>query len=212
MKITVDSREQARLVQPLINEMLMEDRWKDVEVVRHKLVYGDYLLEDGKTSLIIERKTISDFVNSYAKGNLSDKLFMMRLFHDRTMLLLEGRYHISGDRIVTYQHHGVEYGMLRQTMLRFIMDQQDKGTAIWYTNNLDDTIYQIFLMAENLTHMEIPHPTCKCGKARELFLQLPGVGEKKLEKLMETYSTPLEALEHMEAWDSPAIKKALSKW
>lgn len=212
MKLTIDTREKKELLQPFLDEMLMDDRWKDIEVVRHKLDYGDYLLEDGKTTLLIERKTVSDFVGSYAKGNLQDKLFMMRLFYDRTMLLIEGRYHISGDKIVTYQHHGIEYGMKRQTMLRFFMDEQDKGTAIWFTNNLDDTIYQIFLMVENLTHMELPNPTCKCGKARELFLQLPGVGAKKLENLMKTYKTPMEALEHLEAWDSPAIKKALSKW
>jgi ERCC4-type nuclease len=212
MKITVDSREQARLVQPIVDDLLMEERWKDIEVVRQKLEFGDYLVENEHTKLLIERKTISDFVNSYAKGHLKDKLFTMRLLADRTMLLIEGRTNISGDRIITYAHHGVEYGIERKTMFKFLIGQQDKGTIVWFTNSLEDTLYQIFLMAENLGHLEAPTPSCKCGNPKELLLQLPGLGAKKLAILMEKYKSPTDALAHIEEWQTPVIKKALKNW
>jgi ERCC4-type nuclease len=206
--ITVDSREQARLVDPILDELMMEDRFKDIVVKREKLDYGDYLIEDGKINILIERKTIVDFVSSYAKGHLQDKLFTMRLTHDRTMLLIEGTPKIKGDSIITYR----DYGINRKTFLRFLIDQQEKGTWIWRTNDLDDTLYQVFLMAENLAHMVAPNPIVKCGNPRELFLQLPGLGAKKLESLMKKYDTPAYALAHVDDWATPAIKKALLRW
>jgi ERCC4-type nuclease len=210
--VTVDSREQARLVQPILDRMMMDTRWEGIELVRQKLDYGDYLIEDGQTTLLIERKTISDFVNSYAKGHLKEKLFEMRLANDRTMLLLEGHPKLSGDRVITFEKRGKEYGLDRKTMLRFLINQQDKGTFIWFTNDLRDTLYQVFLMAENLAHMGTPTPTCKCGNPRELLLQINGLGDKKLAKIMADYKSPSEALAHIADWQTPTIKKALDHW
>lgn len=206
--IVVDSREQSRLVQPILDELMMEDRFKDVVVDRRAMKYGDYLIENGDFKLLIERKSIADFVSSYVKGHLQDKLFQMRLENDRTMLLIEGTPKIKGNDIITYRDHGIS----RRTFLRFLIDQQEKGTWIWRTNDLDDTLYQVFLIAENIAHMIAPGPCIKCGNPRELFLQLPGLGAKKLESLMKEYATPADALAHTGDWATPAIKKALQRW
>jgi ERCC4-type nuclease len=206
--IVVDSREQSRLVQPILDELMMDDRFKDIVVERRAMKYGDYLIQNGEFKLLIERKSIADFVGSYAKGHLQEKLFNMRLENDRTMLLLEGTPKIEGNDIVTYHHHGIS----RKTFLKFLIDQEEKGTWIWRTNNLDDTLYQVFLMAENIAHMIAPGPCIKCGNPRELFLQLPGLGAKKLESLMTQYASPAQALAHVDDWATPAIKKALLKW
>lgn len=206
--VVVDSREQARLVQPILDELLMEDRFKDIVVERCAMKYGDYLIQNGEFKLLIERKSIADFVSSYVKGNLQEKLFNMRLENNRTMLLIEGIPKIKGDDIITYRNHGIS----RRTFLRFLIDQEEKGTWIWRTNNLDDTLYQVFLMAENIAHMVAPGPCIKCGNPRELFLQLPGLGAKKLETLMRDYTSPAQALAHVDDWATAAIKKALQEW
>ena len=206
--LTIDSREQARLVQPIVDELMMENRFKDIVVERRALKYGDYLIENDGFKLLIERKSIADFVSSYAKGHLQDKLFQMRLENDRTMLLIEGTPKIKGDEILTYRDHGIS----RKTFLRFLIDQQEKSTWIWRTNDLEDTLYQVFLMAENIAHMVAPGPTIKCGSATELLLQLPLVGSKKLESLKKAYNSPIEALEKIQDWAPTSTKKALKEW
>lgn len=193
---------------PILDELMMMDRFKEIVVDRRAMKYGDYLIQNGEFKLLIERKSIADFVSSYAKGHLQEKLFNMRLENDRTMLLLEGTPKIKGDEIITYRHHGIN----RRTFLRFLIDQQEKSTWVWRTNDLDDTLYQVFLMAENIAHMIAPGPCIKCGNPRELFLQLPGLGAKKLESLMKDYASPADALAHMGDWATPAIKKALQEW
>jgi hypothetical protein len=67
-------------------------------------------------------------------------------------------------------------------------------------------------MADNLAHMVAPGPTIKSGSPRELLLQLPGLGAKKLESLMKEYTSPADALAHVDDWATPAIKKALLRW
>ena len=193
---------------PILDELMMETRFKDIVVERRALKYGDYLIQNGDFKLLIERKSIADFVSSYAKGHLQDKLFHMRLENDRTMLLLEGATKIKGDMILTYRDHGIS----RKTFLRFLIDQQEKGCWIWRTVDLEDTLYQVFLMAENIAHMVNPGPTIKCGSATELLLQLPLVGSKKLESLKKAYNSPIEALEKIQEWAPSSTKKALSSW
>lgn len=212
MQIVIDTREQSRLVSPIFDEMLMQDRWKDVKVERHVLEYGDYLLRNGPYELIIERKSIPDFINSYAKGHLKDKLFILRQRFQRTMLLIEGVPMYRDDEIIIPIGHGRVVGLDRTTMLRFLMNQEDKGTWIWHTKNLEDTIYQLFLMVENLGKIGAPQPSLKCGKPGELLLQLPGLGAKKLEDLQREYSSPMAALADIDSWATPTIKKVLKSW
>lgn len=206
-RIVCDSREQARLVQPILDELMMEDRFKDIVVERCAMKYGDYLIESDGVTLLIERKSIADFVSSYAKGNLQEKLAHMRMENTRTMLLLEGTIKIKGDMILTYR----QYGISRATFLRFLLNQAAKGTIIWRTNDLADTLYQVFLMAENLHKIRDPTPTLKIAMA-EWFLLFPGVGAKKLEKLRAQYNTPLEALKSIESWIPKEMKKEVEMW
>ena len=214
MKITIDSREKAHLVKPLIDKIIAGERFNKVEVVYTGMKYGDYLLENEGVTLLIERKEIQDFVNSYGKGNLQEKLFHMRQIADRSMLLIEGHYTTKMGDPYIYTRWGADLhaAMPIKTYNRFILGQLEKGNWIYFTNDLFETLVTAFYMLEYLPALKAPKPTFKCGSARELLLQIPGVGSKTLQELQEKYASPLQALTDIDTWSNKTIKDALNKW
>ena len=214
MKITIDSREKARLVKPLVDKIVAGEQFKEVEVVYKGMKYGDYLLENEGVTLLIERKEIQDFVNSYAKGHLQEKLFHMRQIADRSMLLIEGHYTTKMGDPYIYTRWGKDLhaGMPIKTYSRFILGQLEKSNWVYFTNDLFETLVTAFYMLDYLPALKAPNPTVKCGSAKELLLQIPGVGSKKIQELQEKYTNPLEALADIETWSNKSIKDGLNKW
>jgi hypothetical protein len=237
IKIIVDTREPGDKVKLLLDRIMSGDRFKNIEIEYKVLKYGDYFIMNGNSTLLIERKEVHDFVNSYGKGKLREKLFMMKTklnyagdphFLDdfteesphihkpihRAMLLIEGHYitKIGDPDIYLPREGGIRSVLKLQTYVNFLSSQCEKGTWIYFTNNLWETLLTVLYLAENLENIQNPKHSLKCGNPRELLVQIPGIGPETLKKLQDQYETPLEALANVETWGNKTVKEALKSW
>ena len=171
------------------------------------LPLADYLLENAGHTILIERKSISDLMGSYIE--LKPRLAEMRLLdYERTGLLLEGTYTVANDYVWYYRKNELCQGMKYSGMCGFLMHQQELGTRMYYTLNLEETIWKLIYIHNYLPKLDAPKPTIKCGSAAELLVQLPGIGQSKIKKLQENYNSPIDALNGL----TGKPKQCLEKW
>jgi len=171
------------------------------------LPLADYLLENSGHSILIERKSISDFCGSYR--TLKTRLAKMRkLDYDRIGLLLEGTYTIANSQIWLYDGNTLRKGMSYQTFSNFLTHQQELGVRLYYTLNLEETVWRLIHIHNYLPKLDAPTSTIKAGSASEWLSELPGIGPKTLLTMKEKYKTPLEAI-----LDLPEkAKRMLESW
>ena len=210
MTICVDTREQhiLEIKDLLATEILGPDI---PEFSFSCLKKGDYLLENSGISMLVERKSIGDFMGSY-KG-LKLRLTEMRsMDYNYTALLLEGPYVVSDGRIGTWEGSNLQFRMQHSTAVNFLTHQAAQGTILYYTNTLKETICHLVNVHNYLPKLGEPRPALKCKTWNELFVMLPGVGGKKLQSVKEKYSTPLEAMKNIDKWLPDNSKTILEKW
>lgn len=209
--IIFDTREPTEKIKRIVDKLLESPSFKDISVKYEKLDtgFGDVKIENNDMVILIERKQIQDFMNSYGKGDLKEKLFAMRQNGTRTLLMIEGHYETKVGN--PYMTAGMS-SMKIQTYCRFLINQMEKGVWIYFTNNLFETLYTIFLIAENIDNMIYPSPSFKCGSTMEWLVQLPGVGPERLKKLKQKYKNPVEALKNVNEWANKTIMGILEQW
>ncbi len=173
----------------------------------HCLPLADYLIENGNHTFLIERKSIADFAGSYRE--LKSRLAKMRkLDYERTGLLLEGTYTVANGSIWLYEGGQLHPRMSYRTMSNFLTHQQELGTRLYYTINLEETIWRLIHIHNYLVKLDTPTPTIKAGSVIEWMSELPGIGPKSLQELKERYSSPLEALQNL----PKKSRQLLEKW
>ena len=213
VSIQIDKREPLEEIEPMMKKILAATGFP-ITVTYKSMKYGDYFIKNGKLTLKIERKEIGDYVDSYGKGELKEKLWHMRQEADRTALLIEGHY-ISkkgNGQMFLDRGGGIEPVMLLKTYVRYLTSQQEKKTWMYYTNNLFETLLTVVYLADYLPTMQAPNPSIKCGNVEEWLVQLPGVGPISLKEIHEKYSSPLEALQKADEWMDKKQKRLLEKW
>ena len=218
VSIQIDRREPLEEITPIMDKILAAIPDLKIDVKYESMDYGDYLITNGH-NLLIERKQIADFVNSYkghtnTKGDLKAKLFTMRQQADSTALLIEGHYITKKGNGYLFldRGNGPEPVMKLKTYFRFLTSQMEKGTWVYYTNSLFETVLTVVYLAEYLPSLYAPNPSLKCGNVRELFAQVPGIGPTLLAKLQREYPDPKSALEHMDEWANRTILRSFEKW
>lgn len=206
LTITVDTREhfipqiKDLLATSIIGEDIPEFEFKCLNL-------ADYLILNGTHSALIERKSINDFVGSYRE--LKPRLAKMRkLDYERTGLLLEGTYIVNQGMVWLREGRELKARMSYKTMSNFLTHQQELGTKLYHTMNLEESIWRLIYIHNYLPKLDIPTPCIKCGSPQEWFSELPGVGQKTLQELQEKYSSPLEALQNL----PKKSKQLLEKW
>ena len=168
---------------------------------------GDYLLENEGHTALIERKSISDFVGSYR--DLKPRLAFMRLMgYERTGLLLEGTYTVAQGMVWLYESNELKARMSYKTMSNFLTHQQELGTKLYHTMNLEETIWRLIYIHNYLPRLSVPIPVIKCGSPAELLVQLPGIGQSTIKKMQETYKTPLDAINGLKG----KARQSLESW
>ncbi len=193
--ITIDTRE--HLI-PKIKDMLATSIiGPDVpEFIFHCLPLADYLIENNGHTFLIERKSISDFVGSYRE--LKSRLAKMRkLEYERTGLLLEGTYTVSNGMIWLYEGRNLVPRMSYKTMSNFLTHQQELGTRLYHTMNLEETVWRLIYINNYLPKLDEPTPAIKAGSPIEWISELPGIGPKALLTMQKEYASPLEALQNL---------------
>ncbi len=204
--ITVDTREKfTSAIKDLLSSSIIGS---DVpEFIFKCLPIGDYLLENEGHTYLIERKNISDFVGSYRE--LKSRLARMRkLDYERTGLLLEGTYTVSQGMIWLREGSELRARMSYKTMSNFLTHQQELGTRLYHTMNLEETVWRLIYIHNYLLKLDAPTPTIKAGSPIEWIAELPGIGPKALLTMQKEFKTPLEALQNL----PKKSRQLLEKW
>ncbi len=143
------------------------------------LKIGDYLIGP----IIIERKTISDFISSMINKRLVQQLNQMQAYK-QSLLILEGDLDLSEKR------------NLNNSIRGFILSiNLNYNIPIIFTKDYEDTTKYLILLAKQQTkpktkislHARIPKTT----KERKQYIleSFPNIGPKKAERLLEKFKT-----------------------
>lgn len=186
--ITIDTREPTKALIKLFV------RYK-IPYELQKLDYGDYLLENGSRSLLIQRKTIGDFVGSYQ--GLKNQFAGMRVACDATALLTEGNYIVKGGRICIWRGNVLTPTISYKTFSSTIASMQARGAYYYHTMSLPETVLRLASLESYLPKMGVS-PDRKTTDLDSFFLSLPGMGPKGLEKLKASTRSPAEAMTRMD--------------
>jgi ERCC4-type nuclease len=171
------------------------------------LPLADYLIKNNGHTFLVERKSIQDFVGSYR--DLKLRLAKMRkLDYERTGLLLEGTYTVSNGMIWLREGNELKARMPYKTMSNFLTHQQELGTRLYHTMNLEETIWRLIYIHNYLPRLDEPTPVIKAGSPVEWIAELPGIGPKALLTMQKEYATPLEALQNL----PKKAKSLLESW
>lgn len=146
--IVIDTREPTTEIRNIIAEMNYKYDFPDI--IFHKLDHGDYKIEVHDRSMLISRKTVSDFCGSY--WTLKRQLDVMRTLDTNTLtaLLIEGDYYIRDGDIYMWRGQQLCRGCSYLTYSSFILSQQMSGTYFFHTLSLKETILRILYLHKKL--------------------------------------------------------------
>jgi ERCC4-type nuclease len=214
ISLIIDSREKLDKVQPLMDKIMAGGRFDNIKIEYKALKYGDYRIDSNGKSMLIERKAVADFCSNYGKGDLKEKLWHMRQEADRAMLMIEGRFKTFEGKPDLYLYRGSDLTpeIKIQTYVRFLTNEMERETWIYFTHSRFESLLSIMYLAENMEFMQNPKPSIKCGNPRELLIQIPGVGEDTIKKLQMKYKTPMDALIDLDSWANKTVKEGLNSW
>jgi ERCC4-type nuclease len=164
--VSVDSREP-----PDVREALSLVLGYEPE--RYALPEGDFLLVDPDgCMLLIERKTISDFLASLVDGRLRSQLTRMQATCDTQGLILEGSYTLDGEGFIN-ESVGTRWSHASLQMTLWSIQTHCPGLVVFWTNHLGATVDVIRALANR-------GKTKGCFKKTNLLAVTPGEDAKKV--------------------------------
>jgi len=171
VKITVDIHEKNSLVLANIIELGAKTEIKSLEI-------GDYIIGD----IIIERKTMQDFISSMLNRRLSEQLKNIAQYENR-ILIIEGK----NRKEININPNAVK-GMILSVSLDFKI-------PIINTENEKDTAEYMFLLAKHQAkqkteislHSRIPKT--KEEQIKYVLESFQGIGPSTAEKLLKRFGT-----------------------
>lgn len=175
-KIIVDYREKNSLIISEIMNLGIEIEFKELKV-------GDYIVKD----VVIERKTISDFVSSMINKRLFNQMQELQQYQNR-LLLIEGikKQELYSDN----SNEGVSANAIRGFLLSIILKH---NIPIIFSKNYEDSAKFISVLVKKQAK-EISLNAKKRTLSQKEQLQyilegFPGIGPKNAKKLLEKYKT-----------------------
>lgn len=203
--IIIDTRED----QPLIRKTIasLDCGFPDHKI--EKLDLADFLLQNEGESMLIERKNIADFANSYVE--LKSRMDKMRERFDRTALIIEGNWINKGGYIHLWRGNQLCKAMLESTFYNYKLSQQERGSYFDVTRDLSETLRLVRYWHDYLPRAG-KSPVRKSKNAVEWFAQLPGLGLLRAFDLRSKYETPRHALTNMDEWMPSKAKPTIDRW
>jgi Fanconi anemia group M protein len=175
-KLIADFREKNSLVIAELIHLGAEVEFKTLPV-------ADFLIKD----TAIERKTVSDFINSMISKRLSRQLEEIKQY-PKNLLIIEG---IENQEL--YQDdvkQGVHANAIRGFLLSILLEYQ---VPIIFTKNSEDTAKFLYILAKKEeSEMGIRAKKRAMTKNEQLQYILegfPGIGPKSAKKLLKKFST-----------------------
>lgn len=156
--IYVDSREESSNVSRELS------RKENVFVRVKQLEVGDYVLSD---QVIVERKTVEDFLQSMIDGRLFNQLIDMSANYDKPLLLIEG----NKDKL--YNLRNIHENAIKGCLTAIALDYR---TPILFTKDLEETVSFLYLTAKRE----------QLGKYRDIKLRIgrKGLTQQELQKFI----------------------------
>lgn len=175
MYIRMDSREPKKLYEILTERHSLTVKYERLDV-------GDYVFSD----LVIERKTVGDFLKSLRDGRIWDQLSRCKENYPRVIILLEGSLPYSYNKATAVDEMKAIGGMLGIAM--------GWNVPIVPSNNIDQTakiIDSAFRRADK-TKTEYLRPTkkkhYKPEEVREdILCTIPGIGRKTARAILKKF-------------------------
>lgn len=168
-KILIDIHEKNSLVQSELQSLGAQVDFQDLKV-------GDYLINN----IVIERKTLSDFVSSMISRRLFAQLNNMQQYEKKLLI-------IEMDKKVDFNPNAIK-GMILSISL-------EMNIPVIQTRNEEDTAKYLFLLAkkqlkpraESSLHSRIPKT--KSEQKKYILESFPNIGPATAKKLLKKFKT-----------------------
>lgn len=178
-KVIIDTREKNSLMASELASLGMEIEFKILKV-------GDYIVND----VVIERKTISDFIGSMLDKRLSKQLEELQQYEKR-LLIIEG---FDEKFLYSDEEHeefgGVHPNAIRGFLLSILLKYK---VPIIYTKNENDTARFILTLSkkkEKEASLNVSKKSLTKKERMQFILEgFPGIGPKTAKKLLENFKT-----------------------
>lgn len=175
--LVADNREKNSLV---ISELIKNN----VSVELKHLEIADFLINN----IAIERKTISDFLNSMINKRLFSQLENLKQF-EKYFLIIEG---LEEQELYNDENKGISGNAIRGFLLSIILEYQ---VPIIFTKNYEDTAkFLIVLLKKQNKTTEISlnpkRKTKNIDEQKQFILEgFPGIGPKSAKKLLNKFKS-----------------------
>ena len=155
---------------------------------RQKLFSGDmFFLSVNWQKIGVERKEVSDLINSIGSGRMANQLQNMLDYYDISILLIEGSLRVQSGQILN-EHGGTRW--LLEAYRNFIRTWQDRGITIERTTDSEDTVERL---KELYAYYQKPcHTggyTRKIAGDPRLLAFPPSVGAKTGKKILDHFGS-----------------------
>ena len=196
--IYIDSRESCREIQELFSKQ------KDFEVVIQKLELGDIIFD----GCLIERKSISDFYNSFRKSDMWSKIFQANDAFNKLFIWIDTTPYQTS-KFFSYRNKYV-FDMIEGT--KVTLDSLDITWREFDKEHASDYFYRYFkkIISEK---KYVPKPEVKKkGKSlvelrlQTLYSGVPNVGYQKALELLKEYRTIENIIEASKNVDNKIMK------
>ena len=153
------------------------------QVKTKKLETGDYIINN----IIIERKTIPDFISSMLSKRIIPQLLSLQKYK-RKLLIIEGidEEYLYHDKSKSKLHANSIRGFLLSIILEY-------NIPIILTHNCKDTAIYLNLLAKKQKKPSSLNPKRKAKSLKEQLQYVlegfPGIGPKSSQKLLKKYKT-----------------------
>lgn len=179
--IIADHREKNSLVISELISLGADVRMEHLEV-------ADFIVK----GVAIERKTVSDFLNSMMNKRLSEQLINMQQYPER-LLIIEGleNQEIYNDKEYSKEQTGINPNAIRGFLLNILLKYQ---VPIIFTKNYTDTARFLVVLAkkpqENNESIRAKRTPRNSDEQKQFILEgFPGIGEKTAKKLLKEYGS-----------------------
>lgn len=181
-KIIIDYREKNSLVSSELIKRGLEIEFKNLDV-------ADYVVKN----TAIERKTVSDFLNSMINRRLLNQLEEIQQYENR-ILIIEGldEQELYNDSCYKTEQRGINPNAIRSFLLSIILKYK---TPFIFSKDAEDTAKFIFILSqkkekESPTGIRIKKKVLNKKERLQFIIEsFPGIGPKTAKKLLKKFKS-----------------------
>ncbi len=174
-KIIIDYREKNSLVASYLLKEGLEIEFKELKI-------GDYIVKD----VIIERKTVSDFISSMINQRLLKQIEEIKQYENK-LIIIEG---ISEKELYVDENYSINPNAIRGFLLSITLKHK---IPLIFSKNSEDTAKFIAVLSkkrEKEINLNAKKKTLNKRDQLQFIIEgFPGVGPKKAKALLEKFGS-----------------------